>query len=121
MLKEFKEFINKGNVISLSVAVVMGGAFNAIVTALVDNLIMPLVGALTAGVNFSTLEVTVAGVTFMIGNVINAIITFIIISFVLFLIVKAYNKTQKPKEVAPAAPSNEEVLLTEIRDLLKTK
>ena len=121
MLKEFKEFINKGNVLGLGVAVVMAGAFGAVVKALVDNLIMPLVGALTAGIDFSKLQITIAGVTFMIGNFINAVITFFIVSFVMFIIVKAYNKTQKPKEEAPAAPSKEEVLLTEIRDLLKNK
>lgn len=119
MLKEFKDFINKGNVISLGVALVMGSAFTAVVNSLVENLIMPLVGALTAGVDFSTLEVTVAGVTFMIGNFITAVITFIIVSFVVFLLVKAYNKTQRPAEEEVVAPSNEELLLMEIRDLLK--
>lgn len=121
MLKEFKDFINKGNVIDLAVAVVMATAFGAVVNTFVENIIMPIVGALTAGIDFSKLSVTIAGVEFVIGVFITAVINFLIISFVMFLIVKAFNKFKKKEEAAPEAPSNEEVLLTEIRDLLRNK
>lgn len=124
MLKEFKDFIAKGNVVDMGVAVVIGAAFGAIVTALVDNILMPLIGALTAGVNFSAIVVNVAGVELGVGIFINALIKFIIIAFCMFLIVKAVNKLRRPKpeeagKPEPPAPSKEEILLTEIRDLLK--
>lgn len=124
MLKEFRDFIAKGNVVDMGVAVVMGAAFGAIVTALVDNILMPLIGALTAGVDFASIVVTVAGVQLGVGVFINALIKFIIIAFCMFLIIKGVNKLRKPKveevvEEAPPTPSKEELLLTEIRDLLK--
>ena len=98
MLKEFKDFIAKGNVIDLGIAVVMGAAFSAVVKALVENLIMPIIGALTAGVDFSQLVVKIAGVEFTIGVFITAVINFLIIAFVMFLIVKAVNKFKKAEE-----------------------
>ena len=119
MLKEFKDFIAKGNVIDLAVAVVMATAFGAVVNTFVENIIMPIVGALTAGIDFSKLTVTIAGVEFVIGVFITAVINFIIIAFVMFLVVKASNKFKKAEEVEEAAPTNEELLLMEIRDLLK--
>lgn len=124
MLKEFRDFIAKGNVVDMGVAVVMGAAFGAIVTALVDNILMPLIGAVTAGVDFASIVVTIAGVQLGVGIFINALIKFIIIAFCMFLVIKGVNKLRKPKveevvEEAPPAPSKEELLLTEIRDLLK--
>lgn len=121
MFKGFKDFIAKGNVIDLGVAVVMASAFGAVVTTLVENILMPIIGALTAGVDFSELTLTIAGVELGIGVFLNALITFIIVAFVMYLIVKAVSKVKKPAVVEEAAPSKEEVLLTEIRDILKRK
>ncbi|WP_296114178.1 large conductance mechanosensitive channel protein MscL [uncultured Anaerococcus sp.] len=92
MLKEFKEFIARGNVLDMAIGLIMGSAFTAIVNSLVDDLLMPLIAGLTAGVNYEDLVVSVAGADLKIGNLINAIISFIIIAFVLFLIVKSINK-----------------------------
>lgn len=100
MLKEFKEFISKGSVLDLAVGVVMGAAFTAIVNSLVDNLISPLIGALLAGISLKEVSFQVAGVTFGIGAFLDAIVSFLIISFILFLIVKAANKMRKPEVVA---------------------
>ena len=136
MIKEFREFIERGNVIELAVAFVMGVAFNAIIKSFVADLIMPLVGLVTGGVDFvnrcivlgagefATLaEAQEAGAaTLNYGVFINAIIEFIIIAFVLFMIVRTYNRMQKKAEEAPAAPAEpprQEVLLEEIRDALK--
>jgi large conductance mechanosensitive channel len=128
MLKEFREFAMRGNVIDLAVAVVIGAAFTAIVTSLVDDIIMPLVGVLLGGVDFTGLAITVGNASITYGNFIQAIINFLIIAFVLFLIVRSINRLQeklvKAKAEAPAAPpepTREEQLLTEIRDLLKEK
>jgi large conductance mechanosensitive channel len=124
MLKEFKAFISKGNVIDLAVAVILGGAFGAIVKSLVDDLIMPLIGILLGGVNFSALTLQVGDAVLTYGNFIQAIINFLVIAFALFLIIRAANNTKKKEEAAPAAPpapSAEEKLLAEIRDLLKEK
>lgn len=124
MLKEFKTFISKGNVIDLAVAVILGGAFGAIVKSLVDDLIMPLIGILLGGVNFSALTLQVGDAVLTYGNFIQAIINFLVIAFALFLIIRAANNAKKKEEAAPAAPpapSAEEKLLAEIRDLLKEK
>lgn len=122
MLNEFKAFISKGNVIDLAVAVILGGAFGAIVKSLVDDLLMPLIGILLGGVDFTSLSIQFGEANLTYGNFIQAIINFLVIAFALFLIIRAYNKTKKEEEVAPAAPpepSAEEKLLAEIRDLLK--
>jgi large conductance mechanosensitive channel len=122
MWKEFKEFINRGNVMDLAVAVVMGGAFGAIVNSLVNDIIMPLVGILLGGIDFSSLTLQIGEATLTYGNFIQAIITFLVIAFSLFLIIRAYNNLQKEEEPTPEAPpkpSPEEKLLAEIRDLLK--
>lgn len=136
MFKEFREFIERGNVIELAVAFVMGVAFNAIIKSLVDDIIMPVVGLVTGGVDFANRFIVLgagefetlaaaqeAGVaTLNYGVFINAIIEFLIIAFVLFMIVRTYNNMQKKKEEAPAAPAEpprQEVLLEEIRDALK--
>lgn len=123
MLKEFRDFINRGNVIDLAVAVIMGAAFTAIVTSLVDDIIMPIIGVLLGGVDFTSLAVTVGDANIAYGNFIQAIINFVIIAFVIFMMVKGINKASGAKEEeeeAPAGPSSEE-LLAEIRDLLKAR
>lgn len=125
MIKEFKEFIMKGNVLELAVAVLIAGAFGTVVSSFTNDVIMPIVGYFTGGADFSDVKIVLqeavgdkAEVAIMIGKWINAIINFLLVSFVLFLIIKAYNRTQKPVEEAPAGPSDNE-LLAEIRDLLK--
>lgn len=97
MFKEFKEFAMRGNVVDLAVGVVIGGAFAAIVTALVEGLINPIIGALTAGVTLDTLSVKIAGVEMVYGLFLSAVLKFIIVAFVLFLFVKAMNKIKRPK------------------------
>ncbi len=120
MFKEFRDFINRGNVVDLAVAVIIGGAFGAIVKSIVDDLLMPLIGIILGGVDFKSLALTVGNATLTYGNLIQAIINFLAIAFVLFLIVRQINKLKKPAPpAAPAGPSAEEKLLTEIRDLLK--
>ena len=133
MLKEFKEFAMRGNVIDLAVGVVIGGAFGKIVTSLVNDVIMPPIGWLTGGVDFSALKWVikpadnsdpahkVAEVAINYGSFINTIITFVIIAFAIFILVKAINRVHKKEEAAPAAPPADVALLTEIRDLLKNK
>ncbi len=122
MLREFRDFVNRGNVVDLAVAVIIGGAFGAIVKSIVDDLLMPLIGIIIGGVDFKSLALTVGNATLTYGNLIQAIINFLAIAFVLFLIVRQINKMQKPTPPsAPAGPSAEEKLLTEIRDLLKKR
>jgi large conductance mechanosensitive channel len=124
MLKEFRDFIQRGNVIDLAVAVIIGGAFGAIINSLINDIIMPLIGIILGGVDFSSLSITVGEAVILYGNFIQAIINFLVIALVIFLVVRAYNSLQTKKEEAPEAPpepSPEEVLLTEIRDLLKDK
>ena len=135
MLKEFKDFISKGNVLDLAVGLIMATYFGAIIKSLVNDIIMPPVGKMLGGVDFNELkyviseavmnaegEVETAEVAVSYGAFINTIITFILVAFCMFMVVKGYNKMKKKEEEAPAAPpapSNEEVLLGEIRDLLK--
>jgi large conductance mechanosensitive channel len=116
-MKEFKEFAVKGNVMDLAVGVIIGGAFNKIVTALVDSIIMPIIGMLTGDTDkFASL--TIGGIK--IGVLIQATLDFIIIAFVLFLLVKAMNRIKtKSEAAAPPAPTKSELLLEEIRDALK--
>ncbi len=133
MLKEFKEFAMRGNVIDLAVGVVIGGAFGKIVTSLVDQIIMPPIGALTGGIDFSDMKWVlkpadnsnpahkVAEVAIGYGAFINTLIQFTIIAFAIFLVVKAINRLTRRQEAAPAPPPPDVVLLTEIRDLLKTR
>lgn len=126
LFKEFKEFISKGNVLDLAVGVIVGGAFGKIVTSLVDDIIMPIIGLIIGGINFSGLSLKIREATVKYGMFIQNIVNFLIITFSIFLVVKAVNKMRriKPeKEEAPVEPkkSNEEILLTEIRDLLKNK
>jgi large conductance mechanosensitive channel len=124
MFAEFRKFIAKGNVIDLAVAVILGAAFTAIVTSLTDDIIMPLIGVLLGGVDFTTLSIQVGEATVAYGRFIQAIINFILIALVLFVMVRSINKMQElsKKAEAPAAPpepSDEVKLLSEIRDLLK--
>ena len=124
MLKEFRDFIDRGNVIDLALAVIIGGAFGAIITSLVNDIIMPLIGVILGGLDFAALSIQVGEATILYGSFIQAIVNFLIIAFVLFLIVRGYNKLQKEKEAAPPPPpepSPEEKLLTEIRDLLRER
>jgi len=134
MFKEFKKFITTGNVIDLAVAVILAGAVSLVVKGFVSDIMMPIIGEFTGGINFADLKIILSpaveaaeGVeakpenAIMYGRWIDSIINLVIVGFVLFMIVKGYNKTKKPKEeapVAPAGPSDNE-LLTEIRDLLK--
>jgi len=131
MASEFKEFIAKGNVADLAVGVVIGAAFGKIVTTLVDKVIMPPIGLLIGGVDFSKLGIVlkeatvdaagkeVPAVVLAYGEFINALIQFVIIAFAIFLVVKAINRMRKPVEAAPAGPSEDVLLLREIRDSLK--
>jgi large conductance mechanosensitive channel len=119
MLREFREFALKGSVIDFAVGVVIGAAFGAIVTSLVNDIIMPIIGVLLGGVDFATLSIQVGDAMIMYGKFIQAIVNFLIIAWVLFLVIKAANRMRKP--AAPPGPSAQEMLLTEIRDLLKTR
>jgi len=128
MMNEFKEFIARGNVIDLAVGVVMGTAFSAIVTSLVNDIIMPLVGILIGGVDFAGLSVNIVDAKLMYGSFIQSVINFLIIAFCIFIFVKAMNKLNerveklKKKEEenkAEEKKSDEVLLLEEIRDLLK--
>ena len=125
MMKEFKEFISRGNVMDMAVGIIIGGAFTAIVGSLVADIITPIIGMILGGVNFSELAVTVGSAQLTYGNFIQAIINFLIIAWVVFMIVKSMNKMKKKEEEkpaepeAPAEPPEDIVLLREIRDSLK--
>lgn len=126
LLQEFKEFAMKGSVIDLAVWIVVGTAFSGIVSSLVDNVIMPVVGIVMQGIDFTTLSIGIGDAQIMYGQLIQALLNFIIVAFALFLVIKAINTAQsavkKPKKPAePAVPSltTDQELLTEIRDLLK--
>lgn len=131
--KEFKEFAMRGNVIDLAVGVVIGGAFGKIVTSLVDQIIMPPIGYFTGGADFTQLKWVLkpadnsdpahklAEVAIQYGSFINTIIQFVIIAFAIFVVVKAINRLTRKKEAEPAPPPADVALLTEIRDLLKSK
>jgi large conductance mechanosensitive channel len=125
MLKEFKEFALRGNVIDLAIGVVIGAAFNAIVGSLVADVFMPIIGILTGGLNFSDVGYKFGEATIAYGKFIQAIFIFIITAFALFLFVKAINsfkrKEQNKPADAPAPPPADIQLLTEIRDLLKSQ
>ncbi|MFZ5430952.1 MAG: large-conductance mechanosensitive channel protein MscL [Bacteroidota bacterium] len=132
MLKEFKDFAMKGNVVDLAVAVVIGGAFGKIVTSVVNDVIMPPIGLLLGGVDFSELKILLKAataeteaVTLNYGAFINTVIDFLIVAFAIFMVIKGINATKKkqpaPPPPPPPAPSKEETLLTEIRDLLAKK
>ena len=122
-LGEFKEFIAKGNVLDLAVAVVIGGAFNKIVSSLVDDVIMPVVGMIIGGINFSDIKVTVGSANLMVGSFIQNVVDFLIVAFVIFIVVKSFNalnkKKKKGEEKEAPKKADDILLLEEIRDLLK--
>jgi len=123
-LKEFRDFINRGNVIDLAVGIAIGAAFTSIVNSLVNDIIMPIIGILTGGVDFTTLTFQVGDAVVAYGAFIQAIFNFLIIAFAIFWLVKVVNQFRKKEEAKPAepaAPTTEEKLLTEIRDLLKER
>jgi large conductance mechanosensitive channel len=135
MLKEFKEFAMKGNMVDMAIGIIIGGAFGALVKSVVNDILMPIIGLILGGSDFTNLFVQLAGApaatldaareagaTIAYGNFITLLINFVIIAWVLFMIVKGMNAAKKKEEVAPAAPAappKQEVLLEEIRDLLK--
>ncbi len=132
MVSEFKEFIARGNVVDLAVGVVIGAAFGKIVSALVDGIVMPLIGLVLGGVKFSDLAVTlreaqadaagkeiVPALLLNYGAFLQTAIDFLIVAFVIFLFLKAYNRVRKPAVVADPEPTEEVLLLREIRDSLK--
>jgi large conductance mechanosensitive channel len=135
MLEDFKKFALRGNVVDLAVGVIIGVAFGAIVSSLVADIIMPVIGAVTGGFDFSNyfiklsskvtadslVEAKKQGAVLAWGNFVTITINFIIIAFVLFLVIRAMSKLQKKEETAPAKPSKEVELLTEIRDVLKAQ
>jgi large conductance mechanosensitive channel len=129
MMKEFKSFAMRGNVVDMAVGIVIGGAFGKIVSSFVADVIMPPLGVMLGDVNFADLAFTlkeavgdVAAVTLNYGKFVQSVVDFVIIAFAIFMVVKAMNKMKKKEEEAPAkppVPSKEETLLTEIRDLMK--
>jgi len=138
MLKDFKEFIARGNVLDLAIAVIMAGAFGSIVKTFTDGIIMPVVGLVTGGIDFKDKVINLGKMPvsspaeieaaikakeplIMYGQLINDIVTFLIVAFVMFLLARYAVKLFKGLEAAPAPPTKEEELLTEIRDLLKEK
>ena len=135
LLQEFKTFAMRGNVVDMAVGIILGGAFGKIVSSLVSDIIMPPIGLLIGGINFTDIKITlksaafdanqhlIPAVTLNIGSFIQTMVDFTIIAFAIFLMVKAMNRIQKKKDKPPSVslPSNEEKLLTEIRDILKSK
>ncbi len=133
IVREFREFAMRGNVIDLAVGVIIGAAFGKIVSSLVDDIIMPPIGYLTGGIDFADKKIIlkdgdaaakIAEVSIKYGNFLNTLIQFIIIAFCIFVVVKIINQLNRKKVAAPStppAPTKEEVLLTEIRDILRSK
>lgn len=120
MWKEFKEFAFQGNMIDLAVAVVIGAAFNAIVTSLVDHIITPIIGMLAGGVDFTGLSITLGDAEIMYGSFIQSFVDFLIISFSIFIAIRFFNKLKRNKDEEVEEETDEQLeLLTEIRDLLK--
>jgi large conductance mechanosensitive channel len=131
LLNEFKTFAMKGNVVDMAVGIIIGGAFGKIVTSIVNDIILPPIGVLMGGTNFSDLKIILKeavgetpAVSINYGNFLQVTLDFVIIAFAVFMVIKAMNKMKKKEAevpAAPPAPSQQEVLLTEIRDLLKKK
>lgn len=124
IIKEFRDFAMRGNVLDLAVGVIMGAAFGPIVSTLVENIIMPPIGFALAGIDFSALAIAIPTgansppVLIKYGLFLNALLKFLITAFAIFLLIKAVNRFRKPAETAPAAPAPSELYLKEIRDLL---
>lgn len=131
MLKEFQQFAMRGNVVDMAVGIIIGAAFGKIITSLVEDIIMPPIGFIMGGMDFSNLKIIIKeatenapAVAIKYGAFINVIINFTIVAFAMFMLINAMNSLKKKEEAAPAAPpkpSNQELLLSEIRDLLKKK
>jgi large conductance mechanosensitive channel len=124
MLQEFKTFAVKGNVLDLAVGVIIGAAFGTIVTSLVGDIVMPVLGIFTGGIDFSGLAATVGSANVAYGKFIQAVFVFCLTAFALFLIIKGANTLKRQKEekpVPPPGPTKEEILLTEIRDELRAR
>jgi large conductance mechanosensitive channel len=130
MMKEFRDFAMKGNVVDLAVGVIIGGAFGKIVSSLVADVFMPVLGLITGGINFADMAITLKAasadgktpaVLLAYGKFLQNTFDFIIVAFAIFLLVKGINSLKRKQEAAPAAPPAQEVLLTEIRDLLKAQ
>ncbi len=135
MLKEFRDFAMRGNLIDMAVGIIMGVAFGGLVNSMVNDLIMPIVGAVTGGIDFANVFINLSGpqdqyatlaaakeagaATLNLGVFINLVINFIIVAFVMFMLIKAMNKAMRKAPPAPAAPPRSELLLEEIRDLMK--
>lgn len=132
-VKEFREFISKGNVVDLAVGVIIGASFGKIITSFVDDIIMPPIGYLTGGVDFANKKIVLVAadaankveeVAIRYGNFINTLIQFFVVAICIFALIKAINSLKRKEEIAPAVPpgpSKEEVLLTDIRDILKSQ
>ena len=131
IIAEFKEFISRGSVIDLAVGVIIGGAFTSIVNSLVNDVVMPIIGLLFGGIDFSDLRIIITPATeeaaeaaIRYGAFIQSVVNFLLVALVIFIAIRTINRFRRKKEAAPPAPpkpSNEELLLTEIRDLLKQK
>ena len=119
MLKEFKDFAMKGHIVDLAVAVIIGGAFGKIVTALTDSIIMPIIALIIGKGGMSEVSFTIGSTVFPVGILLQSIIDFVLIAFVLFVIIKAMNAAKKKEVEAPAATPEDITLLREIRDALK--
>ena len=124
LIKEFKEFAVKGNVMDMAVGVIIGGAFGKIVSSLVDDILMPIIGTITGGIDFTTLSVNVGEAEIKYGTFIQNVVDFLIVAFCIFLMLKGINrlnrKKEEPAEEAPAGPTTEE-LLADIKEILKQK
>ncbi len=125
-ISEFKEFIARGDVMSMAVGIIIGGAFTSIVNSLVNDVISPLLGIILGGIDFTGIMISVGGADLMVGNFIQAVITFLLTALVIFSIMKIFNSfkrkaevTEEAAEEAPPEPAEDVKLLTEIRDLLK--
>lgn len=119
ILKEFKEFINKGNVVDLAVGVIVGTAFSKIVTSLVNDILMPIIGVVLGGLDFSSISIKIKAANILLGSFIQNIIDFLIIAFCVFMFVKLINKLSRKEPKKEEKKDDQIVLLEEIRDLLK--
>ncbi len=121
IVKEFREFAVKGNAIDLAVGVIIGAAFGKIVASLVADIVMPLLGTILGGLDFTNLQVQVGQAKILYGKFLQTCVDFVIIAWAIFLAIKVMNRLHRREEAAPAAPPRQEVLLEEIRDLLKKR
>ena len=120
-INEFKEFAVKGNAVDMAVGVIIGGAFGKIISSLVNDMIMPLIGLLIGGIDFTSLSVKIGEATVAYGNFIQTVVDFLIVAICIFVVVRIFERFKKEKEEAPAAKPADIVLLEEIRDILKNK